>query len=229
MAAFVALIFGAEQVRGDFIPVPIGPTNANLRVYTNGTFYPVAPTSLTVGGVPFNLVPSGTTPNSLGIIQAPGGNSLFTIPTSVFNPTTVYTLINSAFGTSGAVNGRIEFVGTGGAFASFNLTQGDNLRDHFNGGFNNVVTDPTIVTATFGGGVRLDRQTFVLPGTFAGNTLTQIRFVGTGAGNPQGQAFLAAATVQAPTVVPEPSSLALVAGGLVTATALRRRGRPVVK
>lgn len=216
-AVLALAIGGAGSACADNIPVSLdGLTNVDLRTYTSSTLYPIAPTTLTVGGVDFSLTPNGAAPNSLGIIQAPPGDSLFTIPTSIFGPTAVHTLINSAFGKSGEVNGRLEFVGTGGAFASFDLTQGINLRDHFNGTFNNTVTDPTIVTVNFGGGrVRLDRQTFLLPASFATQTLTEIRLVGTNAGLPQGQAFLAAATVTAPVVVaPEPSTLVMLASGL---------------
>ena len=79
----------------------------------------------------------------------------------------VYTLINSAFGSAGANNGTLEFVGMNGAFASFTLIQGVNIRDHFNGAFVNFLSDPTVVTANFAGDVRLDRQTFQLPNAFA--------------------------------------------------------------
>jgi hypothetical protein len=229
VAAFLPLILSVGQAQADFIPVPIDSlTNGDLRTYTNGTNYPIAPTILNVGGVDFSLVPFGMAPNSLGLIQTPVGPSLFTISTNIFGPNTVYTLINSAFGEFGAVNGRLEFVGTGGAFASFDLTQGFNIRDHFNGFFNNIVTDPTIVTANFGGDVRLDRQTFVLPASFSTQTLTEIRLVGTNSGNPgEGEAFLAAATVQTPaSAVPEPSSLTLLAiGGLGVVGWIRRRNR----
>ena len=226
----LALALGTVgSARADLIAVPIdGLVNSNLRSYTSGGNYPIAPTTLDVGGVPFNLVPLGAVPDSLGIIQTPAGDSLFTIPAGIFGASTVYTLINSGFGEFGAVNGRLEFVGTGGAFASFDLTQGFNIRDHFDGFFNNIVTDPTIVTADFGGGVRLDRQTFDLPASFATETLTEIRFIGTGAGIPQGEAFLAAATVRTSTkAVPEPSSFALAGvGGLgLVGYVLRRRRR----
>ncbi len=198
--------------RGSTIPVSLsGLTNANLRSFSNGANYPIAPTTLDVGGVSFELVPNGATPNSLGIIFTPNGNSEFTINTDIFGATTIYTLINSAFGQFGATNGRIEFVGDDDAFVSFDLIQGDNIRDHFNGGFNNLINDPAIVTENFGGNVRLDRQTFILPPTFRDETLTEIRFIGTNAGNPQGRAFLAGISVA---VIPEPSGLILSASGL---------------
>ena len=179
-----------------------------------------------MGGVPFNLVPLTATPNSLGIILTPFGSSLFSFPTNIFGASTVHTLINSFDGVFGVSNGRLEFVGTGGAFASFDLTQGFNLRDHFNGVFNNVITDPTIVTVNFGGDVRFDRQRFNLPASFATQTLTEIRLIGDG-GFPSGQAFLAAATVETQngSAVPEPGSFVLLAMGTLGMVALRRYRR----
>ena len=43
----------------DFTPVDLTNTNQDLRSYTNGTLYPTAPSSLPVGGVPFDLVTNG--------------------------------------------------------------------------------------------------------------------------------------------------------------------------
>ncbi len=124
-------------------------------------------------GVPFDLVPFDSIPNSLGIVQNNGGTT-YIIPTSVFGATTVYTLMNSAFGSLGSNIATVQFTGTGGAFASFDLVEGVNIRDHFEGSFVNTVSDPTIKTATFpdtgvppDGVVRLDRQTFDLGGLFA--------------------------------------------------------------
>ena len=211
-----------------FTPIDIESfTNADLRTYTNGANYPIAPATLTVGGVPFNLVPFGAKSNSLGIVQDPGTAApkvIADVALHVVDPTTVYTLMNSAFGVSGTDIATVQFVGAGGASATFDLTEGVNIRDHFNGSFNNNVTDPAIVTQSFSGGVRLDRQTFVLPSSFASDTLTHIIFTGHGSGSPQGEAFLAAATVVTSNVIPEPSALALLITGLVMLGAWRRTG-----
>ena len=213
-AAFTSLVIGSQ-------------TNSDLRGYTNGSNYPSALSNLTVGGVPFALEQFAGNANTLGVIQSPSGNSLFSIPTNVLGATAVYTLINSAFGSFASVIGHIDFIGTGGAFATFNLVEGVNVRDHYNGSFNNTVSDPTIVTANFAGDVRLDRQTFNLPASFATQTLTGINFYGTNAGIPQGEAFLAGATIlsNGPVAVPVPPSLILALSGVLTLALRFRRLR----
>lgn len=228
-ASVAVLILGTpDNTFAAFTSVVIGTqTNADIRTYTNGSNYPSALSNLTVGGVPFALEQFAGNANTLGAIQSPAGNSLFSIPTNVLGATTVYTLINSAFGSFGSLIGQIDFIGTGGAFATFNLVEGVNVRDHFNSVFNNIVTDPTIVTANFAGDVRLDRQTFNLPASFATQTLTGINFYGTNAGIPQGEAFLAGATIlsNGPVAVPVPPSLILALSGVLTLALRFRRLR----
>jgi len=189
--------------------------NANIRSYTNGSVYPNGPTTISVGGVGFNLVADGATPNSLGAIQTPAGDSSFTIPVSLTGVTTVYTLINSAFGASGDTTGSLVFHDMAGDTFTYNLTEGVNVRDHFNGAFIN--TAPGVFgTATFtgpGGTDRLDAQQIILPSSFAGSTLTSIVFNGVNAGNPAGEPFLAAITTST-VAVPEPGTWALLLLGL---------------
>lgn len=203
---------------GAFVQIPIGSlANADIRTYTFGTDYPVAPTSLVAGGVDFQLAPLDSAPDSLGALQLADPGSSFTISTNVFAPATVYTLINSGFGSIDAHNASIEFVGANGANATFELIQGDNIRDHANNVFNNDA--PNTVPTVFGS-VRLDRQTFVLPSAFATDTLTQIIFTALDSGVPEGVAFLAAVTVA---TVPEPNTLALAAFAVAGIFFRRRR------
>jgi uncharacterized membrane protein len=170
--------------------------NANLQSYTNGGLYPSGGTTLNVGGVSFTLAhyPGGGT----GVLQTGAGSptSPFSIdiPVSFSNPRTVYTLINSAWGRYGYLDGSVEFFGTNGAYAKFDLVQGTNVRDHNNDGFNNTIADGTPSVGFGGGQVRFDRQTFVLPSSFTGATLTDVRLNGYG-NFPLGQPFLAAVTV----------------------------------
>jgi hypothetical protein len=119
--------------------------------------------------------------------------------------------MNSAYGNPGATVGSIEFKGVNGSDVTFQLIEGVNIRDHYNFIHENSATD--VVYDAFLNGVqnpsgpdRLDMQTFVLPSSFATDTLSQIIFDGINAGNPQGEPFLAAVTVA---TVPEPSSFVL--------------------
>lgn len=228
---FVALALPAFA---DYITIPIESTliNADIRTYTDGGNYPVAPTNISVATVPFGLVADQGMANTLGVIQAPVGNSTFTIDTDVVDPTTVYTLMNSAFGALGANIGSIQFIGAGGSNATFQIVEGNNIRDHFNGSFNNSATN--VVANPFlngsqnpNGPDRLDMQTFVLPASFASDTLTEIIFSGSNAGDPEGEPFLAAATAQtAAETVPEPASaisLGIAIMGLACFVYSRRR------
>ena len=188
----------------------ISQVNANLRTYANGSDYPIAPTTLTVGGVDFALVPDGTTASSLGVLQTTGSGTSFDIPVNIAGATTLYTLINSTYGVAGDTVGTVEVKGTGGLDATFNLVEGTNIRDHNNGGYENTIAAGT-PSATFGNGqVRLDMQTFTLPAAFATARITDIILTSQG-GTPQGNPFLAAATVATQT---GPSQLVLLGSGV---------------
>jgi hypothetical protein len=221
-AALGLVLAGPGPARAGYTSVSLAAlTNANIRTYTGGTNYPIAPTGISVAGVPFALVQFQGAPNTLGVIQTPGGTNSFTIVTDVPGATTVYTLMNSTFGVAGQEIGNIEFKGANGSDVTFQIVEGDNIRDHFNDGFNNsatnVVPDPFLNGSQNPSGPdRLDMQTFVLPSSFATDTLTEIIFSSSSSsGDPNGQAFLAAATVLTPdaTGVPEPASLVLLATG----------------
>ena len=170
--------------------------NGNLQNYYQGNNYPSGGTQIEVGGVPFTLADySG---GGTGVVQTQAGlqasPSVFDIPVSIANPSVVYTLINSAYGVLNNLDGEVEFIGTGGADAVFYLVEGVNIRDHFNGSYNNQIAAGTPTIEYGPGPDRLDRQTFVLPSSFAGQTLTDIRLSGFG-DDPSGEPFLAAATV----------------------------------
>lgn len=200
--SFVVLIvtisfsWSAQPVVAEFNTVDISSQfTTDLRNAFGGSQYPVAPTTISVGDVPFDLKPLANTSNSLGIVLSPLGpyNLVFTVNQP--NAVAVYTLINSGFGTFGANNGLVEAIGSGGAYASFDLVQGTNIRDHVQNVYNNTV-GPDIQTAVYGS-ARLDRQVLLLPESFQGHTLTEIRLSGT-AGNPSGVPFVAAITVEVP-------------------------------
>ena len=125
-----------------------GVVNADLQTYGSGTLYPTGGTTLNVGGVPFTLAnyPGGRT----GAIQLNGAPDQYIadsvdIPVNIADPSTVYTLINSFFGQAGFLDGALEFFGTGGAYAKFNLVQGTNIRDYDNDGlYDNDIASGTL-------------------------------------------------------------------------------------
>ncbi len=122
---------------------------------------------------------------------------------TIADPTTVFTLINSGYGVYGDTVGSVEFKATGGLDYTVNLVEGQNIRDHYNGGYNNTIGQGAlgstyVGTAYYGNAAdRLDEQAFVLPSAFNSATLTDIILHGAG-NDPAGEPFLAAATVATP-------------------------------
>jgi hypothetical protein len=223
LALCVSLGMSTAVASASEVIVNVDPyVNANLQTYTNGNNYPLGGTVLnSVTGVSFNVAnfPQGGT----GAIQAStGGPDSFDIAVNIANPDTVHTLMNSGFGSFGSTIGSIEFKATGGLDYTVDLVEGQDIRDHFNGFFNNTIgtgaLGPIYVsTFSFGGDVRLDEQAFVLPAAFNSATLTDIILNGFGSGA-AGEPFLAAATVVTG-AVPEPTSLVMLSLGIGAATA----------
>ena len=207
--------------------------NADLQTYTDGTDYQPGGSQLTVSGVPFGLALLNNTPGTTGIVQTPdnGGqiqSYTFSIPAGTY-ATILYTLMNTTWGYAGVNEGSIVVTGSGGETATLDLTEGFNIRDHYNGFYCNTYTDPTLVPTYFvnqapnptNGQVRLDRQELVLPSSFDGDTLASITFNGIGHGQfSGGDPFLAAMTLQ---TVPEPGLFSLF--GLAALVLVIRRQR----
>jgi hypothetical protein len=175
-----------------------------------------------VAVVPFTLATIGPSFDT-AVIQTstiPGVSQTYSIPVGVFGVTSADTLINSSAGACGTSIGELDFVGVSSTYI-YPLTEGTNVRDHFNGGFCNTVTN-VAGTASFGGGAdRFDMQQIVLPASFATDTLQRIDFKGFGQGL-AGSPFLAAAAVNTSSPVPEPATWPLAAVALL-ATFLARR------
>ncbi|WP_298271244.1 hypothetical protein [uncultured Bradyrhizobium sp.] len=184
-------------------------SNANLNTYWNGSVYPSNGGPITIGGVGFNL--TSLNPGT-GIIQADDGNAdSYNISVGQAGVTTVYTVINSAFGVYGATIGGLTFTGSGGATFTYLLTEGSNVRDHATTSFNTTATN-VFATYDFGSGDRLDVQQIVLPTAFASQTLASITFFGnTNYDTAGGDPFLAAITTStnAVSAVPETSTWAM--------------------
>jgi hypothetical protein len=193
------LLFSATITTTAAISVGLGPVNisdlvnADLTTYAGGGNYPQHGGPLTVADIPFMLATIGQNADT-AIIQSPetSGMVTFSIPISLVGITSAYTLINTAFGVCGTTVGELDFVGSSNTFA-YTLTEGINVRDHFNGTNCNTVTN-VAGTASFGNGAdRLDMQEISLPASFATDTLERIDFKSFGQG---GWPFLAAVTLQ---------------------------------
>ncbi len=217
--ALIALVAAAPLAHANtFTTLTLPALNADIRTWTDGSAYdPLYPGAQTFNGVPFNLAVDGS------------GNTAFfngttDIAVNLAGITQAYTLINSAVGTYGANNGSVEFFGTNGAYYKVDLIQGVNIRDHFDGFYNNIIDGVNAVAAfNIGPGhARLDEQIYNLPGVFATETLQTIRFTSPGVdGGSGGIGFITAATVG---VVPEPGTYALMFAGLgIVALMARRR------
>jgi hypothetical protein len=208
-------LFAAATAAGaqTYTTLELPALNTDIRTWSDGGAYvPLIGTTQTWNGVPFALTAdaSGHTAFLNGVLD---------IPVDVFGVTKAYTIINSAYGSYGAYNGSVEFFGETGYF-KVDLVQGVNVRDHYNGWYNNVIDGVNAVPAfSSSGGARLDQQIYLLPASFADEKLVSIRFTGLDSG---GIPFIAAATVAA---VPEPATAVLFALGALAlaATEVRRR------
>jgi hypothetical protein len=136
------------------------------------------------------------------------GTVSITIPVNVAKVKTVYTLMNTEWGSTQSGLISITFTGSGGATWTYELAGGINVRDYNNGNFTNtcicqlpggVGQSATINAWTNGGGQRLDEQVYELPAAFATQTLESITITDRGDENVQ-RAILAAVTVS--TTVP---------------------------
>lgn len=220
-AAFLATIARADTVSVDLS----GLINSDLTTYTGGGSYPQHGGSITVGGIPFSLATTSWNSDT-GVIQSSteyGAGQTFTLNVNLFGVTSAYTLIDTAFGYCGAEVGAVEFVGSSTTY-TYTLTEGANVRDHYEGSFCNSLTNAG-GTAYFGAD-RLDMQSIVLPHAFDSEMLKSIEFVSYGQ-SLGGSPFLAAVTLDpGPNgTVPEPTLWPLGLIALLAAPVARRRVR----
>jgi hypothetical protein len=212
-------------------PVDISAlVNADVTTYSSGDLYPQNGGPLTVGGVGFNLATIGPDSHT-AVIQTSDTVASVTIPVGEFGITTVYTLINSIFGIDDSHIGTLEFFRSGSLTPfTYDLFEGTNVRDHFQDGFVNTVSDPTVVSQVYtghGNEVRFDRQTINLPVDFSSDTLVSVVLTNLNVGFAgAGQPFLAAITTSTDaSTVPVPAALPLFASGLAALAILGRRRR----
>jgi hypothetical protein len=220
LAIAVAMAFGMVA-RGDLVTVDLSPyVNSDLSTYTDGWNYPPGGSSITVDGIPFVLASIGPS-NDPGVIQTSGSSyDSYDIPIDLFGVTSADVLTNSAWGVCGTDVGEIDFVGSSGTYV-YSLTEGDNIRDHFQGSFCNTAPGVT-ATANFGPD-RLDLNEITLPAAFADETLESVDFIGYGEGQ-SGAPFLAGLTLDPEPMpsAPEPSTVVFLTCAMA-AIVLKRR------
>jgi hypothetical protein len=136
-----------------------------------------------LGGVPFFIPPGSNNEWNLGA----GGNlngvtSVLDIKVHAFGTRTVYTLINSNWGTATGGHMLIEFFGTQGGYASADLIGNRDIRDwnlfpSFTTQINGTTTTQvhTIANGLNGSPDVIDMQRFDLPVEFDSQTLDRIR------------------------------------------------------
>jgi hypothetical protein len=131
------------------------------------------------------------------------GQASVTIPVNVANVKTVYTLINTMWGSTQSGLLTITFTGSNGAKWTYDLIGGTDIRDSNNGSYTDTIDCRiaagakkigTVAAWNNGENQRLDMQIFELPGTFKNQTLTSVTIVDNGNTNVQ-RSFIAALTV----------------------------------
>jgi hypothetical protein len=201
--------------------------NTDITLLTDGgTYTALFPSTQTWNDVTFNLAEDALTGYNAWIQSGAEPESL-DIAVDVYGVTTAYTIINTMWGSLGTTDGLVEFFGSDGAYYAVELVQGTNIRDHYDGSYVNILDGVTGVPAFYvaDGRARLDMQIYILPDTFADETLTTIRFT-SGADGASGVPFIVAATVETTsgsTTVPVPGAMVLAGLGASAVAALRRR------
>ena len=195
----------AHAVSYQTISLPPTSLNVNLTTWTNGSVYSgLFSGTQTLGGIPFalatnssgydvfwgsNLTPSTLSGNSTGTLS---------LSTNNYGAITVYTLINSAWGTANQKTGSLTFTASNGDSYTVQLVEGVNVRDHYYGSYIDTLSASYVTQSVIGtnnsGTAHLDMQAFDLPNSFMSETLTSIVFTSTGSAS-VGLPFLAGITV----------------------------------
>jgi hypothetical protein len=178
----------------------LGVYNLNCSTFPYGTKH--------YNGIAFLMAgdKKGTENNAwFSDFAAGGGGSpvSITIPINVAKVKTVYTLMNTIWGSTAPDLLSITFTGSDGATWTFDPIGGVNVRDYNNGSYTDtcicqlpggVGQAGTINAWVNGKGQRLDEQIYELPAEFATQTLVSITITDSGNEGVQ-RSFLSAVTV----------------------------------
>jgi hypothetical protein len=157
-------------------------------------------------GVTFDIPGTATTDNVWSAYEAANAGSekvSVTIPVNIKDVKTVYTLMNTEWGSTAKGLLAVTFTGTNGATWTYDPVGNVNIRDYNNDGYTNAIscalptgpgTAATVSGFKNGKGQRLDMQIYELPATFAGQTLVSVTVTDTGNSDVQ-RSVLAALTV----------------------------------
>lgn len=235
-SVFLLIVTGlavAAPARADFITVSLAPyANRRMQYYQpSSAGYPEG--LVTLGGIPFNIQTAGGL--NAWNAEYPGAYPhVLDIPLNIANAQEAHTLINTFYGQPEPQSYvTVEFFGTGGAYYRKDLIGNVDVRDHYHPGWTSTINGTSTVNVYSSGGDPgsesvLDKQQYLLPASFLGQTLTEFRLTSTGG------VLISDATIQgltfvtADVAVPEPGTLALcgtlgLAGAVHLALSRRRR------
>lgn len=220
-------------------------TEVNLNSYENATIvdgdYANGATQFTAGAgnIPFVMAGTATQEGANFNFGVSGATNPLTIAVGEAGITDVYTEINSAFGASGINIGSVEFVGASGNTYTQSLIEGTNVRDFNNYNYENSASNLYASTYWSGGSQttassaphRLDVQQWILPTSFASDTLQSIiitrsaESIANGSGfNPglgEGIPLVFGITTEQP--APEPKTIVIALGAVLVPLFMRRR------
>lgn len=219
----IPLLLGLQSTaRGDFFPLPLIPFFTESRAgLIGGNLYPTG--EQTLGGVPYIL---GTNTNYCYTFGwgLDDNVHVVTIPLGITGIDRVFMLMNTEAGRPGPTSYiHVQFQGTGGASASYDLIGNVDVRDYNQDGYTNSINNTTTINVfSTGNGQRMDRVLFDLPPAFLSQSLTSMVITDNGSTfvEPRQRGILFGVTLDR---VPEPGALGLLlVGGWMMAWNRRR-------
>ncbi|HKI69114.1 MAG TPA: hypothetical protein VKA67_05960 [Verrucomicrobiae bacterium] len=209
----LALLSAAVPVQAGYVDVTDFAKTANDQTNLQLTFPVGFYTATNSFATPFDITSNTNGKNYCEI--SGGGSTLIVSNLDLPNVTAVFTLMNAYNPVAGPL-ASVEFIGSAGADQTLTLVGGVDIRDFYQGSWQNAINGTTTQTAyqinNVQGGAgtgnsqtglfgtyRLDEQAFVLPNAFLGQNLRTIKITNL---NGSSTPFVVAITAQvaAPTL-----------------------------